>query len=138
MEKKDNVYVWESTIVYRQVFENQETVHNPLYTGFNHRGDYRVEFKVKWKSELTGDGIIADKCEFVEIGDNPKVLSGGYDPMRSYTPTSGATVAGQGTVQVVEPLSGLPVTSGKWCLNCSQFIDPMPDNGLCPNCRTAL
>lgn len=139
LEEKENVYLWESTIVYRQIFENQETVRDLLYVNFNNRGDYRVEFKVKWKSEITGDKILAEKCELVEIGDNPKVLSGGYDPMRYYnTPSSGATIAGQGTVQVVEPLGGTLATQGKWCLNCSQFINPVPDTGACPNCGSSL
>lgn len=138
LEKEGNIYYWESTVVYRQIFENQETVNNPLYAGFNHRGDYRIEFKVKWKSELTGDKILAEKCDLVEIENNPKVLSGGYDPMIYYTPSSGATIAGQGTVQVVEPLSSTPISQGKWCLNCSQFIDPAPVTGKCPNCGASL
>lgn len=138
LEKKDNIYIWESTIVYRQMFENQETAHDPLYANFSHRGEYRIEFKVKWQSELTGDKIIAENCKTIEINDTPKVLSGGYDPMRRYALISGATIAGQGTVQVVEPLGSILAPSWKWCSNCNQYVNDNENDGLCPTCGRSL
>lgn len=112
IERKDSsLYIWESTVLYHQVFENQATVQNVRFAGFDHRGEFILEFKIRWESEIDSSGKISThKCKILNIDYTPKVISESYAVASMYPLASGATIAGQGTVPVanVAPYPSFP------------------------------
>lgn len=94
--KRDDVYIWETSVVYRQVFQEEPMRVNFAYASGYYRkeGVYTLEFSVQWSTKLNPQGEI-EASEVLSINYNKA-------PDISYyqTFTSGASLAGQGTIPI--------------------------------------
>lgn len=143
-KSRDRNYLWQSTVVYRQRFEHTASS-TGLYSGFNNKGELKLEFLIKWTSPVDDKGKIdPTKCTIKDISPqfNEKegfvTIAAADIPVNEVTPLpsfditsgvptmiSGPTLAGQGTVPVV------PVSSAVF--GRIEITEPILGIGNLPN-----
>ena len=96
----ENIYKWESTVKYRQVFENEPTIRNSSLMGFDNRGELALEFKIKWESEVDSRGKINPSSRKITSIEHIPGATGLLFGQEGTAMASLATSAGQGTVSV--------------------------------------
>lgn len=98
--KNDNIYFWETTVVYKQKFEEEFRIGASVgYAGYIRQGIYTLEFTVKWSTNLDEHAKIFNSSILSIRHDVP--LPEEYYWAATITPyVSGASLAGQGTAPI--------------------------------------
>jgi len=99
VQKKKNTYFWESTVVYRQQFEDIGT-QNVLTPALASHLTYILEFKVRWQSEISDDGRVFNP-DIIDIEHTSTRTTSFPESFPNVSaPASTATISGQGTTPV--------------------------------------
>ncbi|OGH18706.1 MAG: hypothetical protein A3F31_00555 [Candidatus Levybacteria bacterium RIFCSPHIGHO2_12_FULL_38_12] len=126
IKEESNKYQWESSIIYRQIFENAETKSTALAGGYDNKGEHVLEFKVMWETPINPDGKInLAQSKILKIEHIPRQTMSNYPMFSMGTSMLGnATLAGQGTVPVFNPTASE---------SASPLVSPFPSLSPSPS-----
>ena len=107
----ENIFIWESTVIYSQNFENLDSLRGYVYSGSvgsgSQVGSYNLRFTVKWSVKLNSEGKFdLDSAKVIDVDHiKDRSVSGGWTVNWPQTPISGPTgLSGTVTLEEVDKI----------------------------------